>query len=123
MNFCKKCFSPFSFFLFLWKRGEGHPRRNTATVFSLPDLDDASAAAARFNAQTMKKNVKWRGRGSIAFLAAALLPRHSRPGERLIKPRANENRRSPPVQRIAGVYISNETLDRDAIFSIEWGKN
>lgn len=75
-------------------------------------------------------------RGSIAFLAVALLPRHSRPGQRLIKPRANENRRSPPLpcptNRRAMYFVPtrssigtrnakqfNNTLDRFRIFQEE----
>lgn len=46
-------------------------------------------------------------RGSIAFLAAALLPRHRRSGERLIKTRANENRRSP-LSNESSVFHSND---------------
>lgn len=62
--------------------GEGHPRRNTATVFQpLPDLDDASAAAAaRFNAQTMKKNVKWRGEVPLPFSQPHCCPVTVAPG-------------------------------------------
>lgn len=68
-----------------------------ATIFSFADGDPDAAAtattstAARFNGQTMKKNVKWRGRGFIAFLAAALLPRHQTRlrGDRLIESRAD----------------------------------
>lgn len=85
-TFIKK--SDFLFF-FLWKRvfsqdserrGEGvaHPRRDTATLFSLPDLD--ASAAARFNAQTMKKNVKWRGEVPLPFSQSHCCPVTVAPG-------------------------------------------
>lgn len=59
-------------------RGVAHPRRDTATLFSLPDLD--ASAAARFNAQTMKKNVKWRGEVPLPFSQSHCCPVTVAPG-------------------------------------------
>lgn len=86
-TFIKK--SDFLFFFFMkasffsglgtkgW-RGVAHPRRDTATLFSLPDLD--ASAAARFNAQTMKKNVKWRGEVPLPFSQSHCCPVTVAPG-------------------------------------------